>query len=62
MRLISLKREQMEELLNEMWDLNVLSLEGERYRFATEGFREMLGSQEEVDQSMAEYFVEGDKS
>ena len=61
-RLISLKREQMEELLNEMWDLNVLSLEGERYRFATEGFREMLGSQEEVDQSMAEYFVEGDKS
>ncbi|MEE5992834.1 MAG: hypothetical protein V3G42_06295 [Oscillospiraceae bacterium] len=58
-RIISLKREQVEELLNEMWDLNVLSAEGDHYRFATEGFREMLGSREEVDEAMSKYYFEG---
>ncbi len=54
-RITSLERDQLEELLHEMWDLNVLSLEGDCYRFSTEGFREMLGSQYKVDQSMSEY-------
>ena len=58
-RMTNIKREQLEELLSEMWDLNVLSMESGRYRFATESFRELLGSQEEVEQSMDEYIEEG---
>ncbi|MBR1592930.1 MAG: hypothetical protein IJ666_07960 [Ruminococcus sp.] len=57
-RLTSLNREKIEELLNEMWDLNVLSKEEEYYRFATEGFRELLGSREQVEDCMSEYFEE----
>ncbi len=61
-RIISLKPEQLKELLNEMWDLNVLTSMEEYYSFATEGFRNLLGSQEKVEQSMSEYFGEGEKS
>lgn len=60
-RLINLKEEQVRELMHEMWDLNILSLEGDRYRFSTEGFREMLGNQNKVEQTMAEYISEGGK-
>lgn len=54
-RLLSLNREKIEELLNEMWDLNVLSKEDDYYRFATEGFRELLGSNDKVEEAMLEY-------
>lgn len=58
-RLLGLSREQIEELLSEMCDLNILSVEDGYYRFATEGFRELLGSREQVENSMGEYFEEG---
>lgn len=58
-RLLVLSREQTEELLSEMCDLNILSVEDGYYRFATEGFRELLGSREQVENSMSEYFEEG---
>jgi len=57
-RLLNLNRAKIEELLNEMWDLNVLSKEGEYYLFATGGFRELLGNREQVEESMSEYFEE----
>lgn len=58
-RLLNLGREKIEELLNEMWDLNVLSKEDEYYRFATEGFRELLGSNDQVEDAILEYSKEG---
>lgn len=59
-RIKKISREQLQELLHEMWDLNVLSSEGDYYMFATESFREMLGKQEDVEKKMSEYFGEGD--
>ncbi|MCM1133713.1 MAG: hypothetical protein NC340_09615, partial [Ruminococcus flavefaciens] len=59
-RLKNAKREQLDELLHEMWDLNVLTNEGEYYRFATEGFREMLGGQDEIAKGIEEYTGEGE--
>lgn len=58
-RLKNAKREQIDELLHEMWDLNVLSLESSYYRFATDSFREMLGNQDEIVRVMTEYSEEG---
>ena len=57
-RLLKLDRGKIEELLNEMWDLNVVSKEDSFYRFATEGFRELLGSKKQVEDEMARYFEE----
>ncbi len=57
-RLLNLNREKIKELLNEMWDLNILSNEDEYYRFATEGFRDLLGSKEQVENGISEYFEE----
>lgn len=57
-RLLKLDRAKIEELLYEMWDLNIVSKEDAYYRFATEGFRELLGSKKEVEDGMAEYFEE----
>lgn len=57
-RLTSLNRDKIDELLNEMWDLNIFSKEDEYYRFATEGFRELLGSRERVETAMSDYFEE----
>lgn len=57
-RLLNLNKEKIEELLNEMWDLNILSKEDEYYRFATEGFRELLGSRKQVEDSISDYFEE----
>ena len=48
-------REQIIELLHEMWDLNIVSCKGEYYMFSTEGFRELLGTQEEVNTELAKY-------
>ncbi|MBQ1463832.1 MAG: hypothetical protein IIZ18_03390, partial [Ruminococcus sp.] len=57
-RIITLKKEQVEELLHEMWDLNVLTASGEHYTFATEGFRDMLGTADDVELALAEYMGE----
>lgn len=54
-RLKNITHERLDELLREMWDLNVLTSEGGYYRFATESFREMLGTQEAVEKRMSEY-------
>lgn len=57
-RILNLDREKLEELLFEMWDLNVVSKEDNYYRFATEGFRELLGSRRQVEDEMGKYFEE----
>lgn len=57
-RILKLDREKLEELLYEMWDLNVISKEDNFYRFATEGFRELLGSRKQVEDEMDKYFEE----
>ena len=58
-RITSLKPEQLRELLDEMWDLNILTSKDGRYSFATEGFREMLGDPAAVRDKIYEYFAEG---
>ncbi|MGN0650756.1 MAG: hypothetical protein ACI4KM_09995 [Oscillospiraceae bacterium] len=60
-RLMNLSKEKLEELLSEMWDLNILSKEDVYYRFAAEGFRELLGSREQVFNSMSDYVMEGEE-
>jgi hypothetical protein len=57
-RVTSLKSEQLSEILNEMCDLNIITVMEGKYRFATDGFRKLLGSQETVEMSMGEYFEE----
>lgn len=57
-RLLKLDKEKIEELMNEMWDLNVVSREDIYFRFATEGFRELLGSKKQVEDEMDKYFEE----
>lgn len=58
-RVLSLKPEQLSEMLNEMWDLNVITVMADHYRFSTDGFRKLLGSKETVENSMGDYFEEG---
>ena len=41
-----------------MCDLNVITVMEGCYRFSTDGFRKLLGSQEKVEKSMAEYIEE----
>lgn len=57
-RVTSLKPEQLAEILNEMCDLNVITVMEGYYRFATDGFRKYLGNQDKVEKSMSEYFEE----
>lgn len=57
-RVNSLKPEQLSEILSEMCDLNVIAVMDGYYRFVTDGFRELLGSQEKVEESMGDYFEE----
>ena len=57
-RILSLKPEQLSELLSEMRDLNVITIMDDHFRFATDGFRKLLGSQENVEKSMGDYFEE----
>lgn len=59
-RVTTLKPEQFDEVLNEMWDLNVITVMDKKYRFATDGFRKLLGNQETVEKAMEEYLDEGD--
>lgn len=53
--LMQYTREQIEELMHEMWDLNILSAKGDHYMFSTEGFRELLGTKAEVNSSLSFY-------
>ena len=55
-----MKLEQLKELMNEMWDLNVLTAESDRFNFATESFRDMLGDQNKIEESLMVYEEEGD--
>lgn len=57
-RVTSLKPEQLSEILSEMCDLNVITVMDGNYRFVTDGFRKLLGSQETVEKSMGDYFEE----
>jgi hypothetical protein len=57
-RINTLEREKLEELLYEMWDLNIVSKEDEFYRFATEGFRELLGSRKQIEDEISKYVGE----
>ncbi len=57
-RVTSLKPEQLSEILSEMCDLNVIAVMDGNYRFVTDGFRKLLGSQETVEKSMSDYFEE----
>lgn len=57
-RVTSLKPEQLSEILNEMCDLNVITVMEGNYRFATDGFRKYLGNQDKIEKSMGEYFEE----
>ena len=44
-----------------MWDLNVLTVaipNSQRYTFATDGFRDMLGNADDVELALAEYMDE----
>ena len=59
-RILKLKLEQLKELMNEMWDLNVLTAESDRFNFATESFRDMLGDQNKIEESLMVYEEEGD--
>ncbi len=59
-RVTSLRPEQFDEILNEMWDLNILTVMDGYYRFATEGFRKLLGNQDRIEKSIEEYFEESD--
>ena len=53
--LLQYSREQIEELMHEMWDLNILSVKGEYYMFSTEGFRELLGTKADVNTELSAY-------
>ena len=57
-RITSLNSDQLSEILNEMCDLNVITVMDGYYRFSTDGFRKLLGSQEKVEKSIADYFEE----
>ncbi|MDE5755043.1 MAG: hypothetical protein K2H89_10980, partial [Oscillospiraceae bacterium] len=57
-RITALKSNQFTEIMSEMCDLNVITVMEDNYRFATDGFRNLLGSQEKVEKSMSDYFEE----
>ena len=53
--LLDYSREQMTELFKEMWDLNILTSKDDLYMFSTEGFRELLGTREDVNTELSKY-------
>ena len=61
-RLTVLNEEQMTELLQEMWDLNIVSAakigDTVRYIFSTDAFRRMLGNEQAVNQKLLSYISE----
>ena len=38
-----------------MWDLNILTSKDDLYMFSTEGFRELLGTREDVNTELSKY-------
>ena len=58
--LLQYTREQITELMHEMWDLNILTAKGDYYMFSTEGFRELLGNKEEVNSELSAYMGGGE--
>ena len=54
-KLTSMKDEQFTELLHEMWDLNIISVNGDYYMFSTDGFRELLGRREKIEEELNKY-------
>ena len=48
-------KEQITELFKEMWDLNILTSKDDFYMFSTEGFRELLGTREDVNTELSKY-------
>ncbi|MBQ8791707.1 MAG: hypothetical protein IJZ51_10400 [Ruminiclostridium sp.] len=57
-RVLTMRSEQLSETLNEMCDLNVITEMEDRYSFSTDGFRNLLGNREEIDEAMSQYFGE----
>ncbi len=55
-RITSLKSEQLEELLTEMRELNVLIYMNGRYTFVTDGFRSILGSQDDIANAITKQY------
>lgn len=53
--LLRYSREQIKELMHEMWDLNILSAKGDCYMFSTEAFRELLGTKADVNSALSAY-------
>ncbi len=53
--LLAYSREQITELFKEMWDLNILTSKDDLYMFSTEGFRELLGTREDVNTELSKY-------
>ena len=60
----ALEDEQLDEILLEMWDLNIITADetpdGRRYMFSSEGFRDLLGSRETVEKDLMKYMKAGD--
>jgi hypothetical protein len=59
-RISSLKKEQVEELMNEMWSLNIFTSESGLFNFSTDGFRNLLGEQKDILEALQAYVKEGD--
>ena len=57
-RIIGIDDEKLKEYLDEMCDLNILIEKEKGYGFATDGFREYLGNQKNVDDKLSEYMGE----
>ena len=59
--ILDLEEEQLNEILMEMWDLNILTADettnGYRYMFSSEGFRDLLGSKENVEKGLEKYIM-----
>ena len=53
--LLAYSKEQITELFKEMWDLNILTSKDDLYMFSTEGFRELLGTREDVNTELSKY-------
>lgn len=57
-RIVGIDNEKLKEYLDEMCDLNILIEKENGYGFATDGFREYLGNQKNVDDKLNEYMGE----
>lgn len=57
-RIMGIDDAKLKEYIDEMCDLNILIEKEKGYGFATDGFREYLGSQSNVDDMLSEYMEE----